>query len=175
MLVIVHHRDVERLLQTILNVETFRGLDILQVDTAEGGGDTLHSLAELLGILFCHFDVKHVDTAIDLEEQTFTLHHGLAAHGADVTKAEYGCTIGDHCHQVTLVGVLVSIVGILLNLQTGISHARRVGETQVGLCTISLRRLYFDFSRSSTLVIFKSGFFRDLYHSVLRGFVCCYF
>ena len=163
----MHHGDVECLLQTILDIEALRRLDVLQVDTAEGGGDTLHSFAELLRILFSHFNVKHIDTAVNLEEQTFTLHHGLAAHGADVTKSEHSCSVRDHCHQITFVGVLVSIVGILLNLQTGISHARRVGETQVGLCTISLRRLYFDFSRPSTLMIFECGLFRDFYHCVL--------
>ena len=163
----MHHRNIEALLQTLFDIEAFWCLDILQVDTTKGGGDTLHGFAELLRILFCHFDIKHVDTTVDLEEQTFTLHHGFAAHGTDVTQAEHGCAVRDHCHQVTLIGVLVGIVGILLNLQTGIGHAGRVGETQVCLCTISLRRLHFDFSRPSTLMIFECGLFRDFYHCVL--------
>ena len=165
MLVIVHHGDVEGLLEALLDVEALRGLDILEVDTTKGGSDALYCLAELLGILLGYLDIEYVDTTVDLEEQTFTLHDGLAAHGADVAQTEYGSTVRDNGYQVTLIGVLVSCVGVLLNLQTGIGHAGRIGETQVGLCTISLGGLYFNFSRASALVVFEGRFFRDLYHN----------
>ena len=78
MLVIVHHRDVEALLQTLLNVETLWRLDILKVDTAEGGGDALHSLAELLRVVLVDLNIEDVNAAIDFEEQSLTLHDRLA-------------------------------------------------------------------------------------------------
>ena len=125
-LVVVHHGDVERLLQALLDIEAFRGLDVLQVDTAEGGGDALHSLAEFLGVFLVHLDIKHIDTAVDLEEQTFSLHHGFAAHGADVAETQHRGAVGYHGHEVALVRVFISIVGVILNLQTGERHAGRI-------------------------------------------------
>ena len=123
MLVVVHDGYVERLLQALLYIEALGGLDVLEVDAAKGGGDALHGLAELLRVFLVDFDVEHVDTAIDLEEQALALHHGLAAHGTDIAQSEDGCAVGDDCHKVALVSVLVSIVWIILNLKTGISDA----------------------------------------------------
>ena len=67
-LVVVHHGDVEGSLQTLLDVEALRGLDILQVDATKGGGDALHGLTELFRILLGHLNIKYVDAAVDLEE-----------------------------------------------------------------------------------------------------------
>jgi len=47
--------------------------------------------------------------------------------GADVAEAEHCGAVGDHRHEVALVGVLVGLFGILLNLQAGFSHSGRVG------------------------------------------------
>ena len=86
MLVIVHHWDVEGLLQALLDVEALRSLDVLQVDSAERRGDALHGLAEFLWVLLVDLDVEHIDATINLEKQSFTFHHRLATHGAYVTK-----------------------------------------------------------------------------------------
>ena len=87
MLVVMHDGNVEGLLQTFLNIETLRGFDVFQVDTSESGGDTFYCLAELLRILLSNLDIKHIDAAIDLKQQTFSLHHGFAAHGTDVAES----------------------------------------------------------------------------------------
>ena len=84
MLVVVHHGDVEGLLQTLLDVEALRSLDVFQVDTTKSGGDTLHSLTEFLRVFFVDFDIKHVNTTVNLEEQSLTFHHGFSAQGTDI-------------------------------------------------------------------------------------------
>ena len=129
MLIIMHHGDVERFLQTILNIEALRSLDILQVDTAEGRGDLLHCFAELLGVFFIHLNIEDVNTAVDLEKQSFSFHHGLTAHGTDVTQSEYGCTVTDDCHQITFIGIFVCSVGVLLYLKTREGYTWRIGQT----------------------------------------------
>jgi hypothetical protein len=129
MLVVVHHGNVEGLLEALFDVEAFRSLDILEVDTTESGGYALNSLAELLRVFLCNLDIEHVDTAIDLKEQTFTLHNGLTAHGTDITKAKYGCAVRDNGNEVTLIGILIRCIRIFLNLKTGLSNNGRVGGT----------------------------------------------
>jgi hypothetical protein len=126
-LVVVHDGDVEGLLQTFLDIETLGGLDILEVDTSEGGGDALYGFAEFLGIFLSYLDIEDVDTAIDLEEQTLTLHNGFTAHGTDIAESKDGGTVGDDGNEVALVGILISIVGIFLNLEAWESHTWGVG------------------------------------------------
>ena len=128
MLVVVHHGNVERTLQPLLYVEALGSLDVLQVDASEGGCYALYGLAELLGVLLVDLYVEDVDAAIYLEQQTLTLHHGLAAHGAYVAQAQHCRAVADDGHQVALVCVSVSIVGIILYLQTWKSHARRISQ-----------------------------------------------
>ena len=123
-LVVMHHGDVECALQAVFDVEALRSLDVLKVDTTESGGNLLHGLAELLGILFGHLNIEYIDATVDLEEQSLTFHHGFSAHSTDVAKTEYGGTVRDNGHEVTLVGVLEGSVGILLNFETGECHTR---------------------------------------------------
>ena len=87
MLIVVHDGNVEGALQTLLYVETLRGFDVLKVDAAECRGNLLHGLAELLGVFLSHLYVEDVNASVYLKEQAFTLHHGLAAHRADVAKS----------------------------------------------------------------------------------------
>ena len=126
-LVVVHDGDVEGALQAILDIETLRSLDVLEVDTSEGRSDALYCLTEFLRVFFCHLDIEDVNTTIDFEEQTLTLHDGFAAHGTDITKSEYGSTVGDDSYQIALVRVFVCIVGIFLYFQTGVGDTGRVG------------------------------------------------
>ena len=78
MLVVVHNWNIERLLQALLNVEAFRSLDVLKVDTTECWGNLLYSLTELLRILLVNLDVEYVNTTVDLEEKSLTFHYWLA-------------------------------------------------------------------------------------------------
>ena len=122
MLVVVHHGDVESLFQSFFNIETFRCLDVFQVDAAEGGSYFLHGFAELLRVFFGHFNVEHINAPVYLEEQAFAFHDRLAAHGANVSQSEYGCAVADYGDEVALVCIFVYAVRIVLYFQTGISH-----------------------------------------------------
>ena len=155
MLVVMHDGNVERLLQPFLDIETLRGLDVLQVDASKGRGNALHGLTEFLGIFFVDLDVKDINASIYLEEQSLTLHDGFAAHGTDVTQSQDGSAVGDDSYQIAFVGILVRIIGIVLNLQTGIGHTRRVSQRKVGLCTVSFGWFYFDFSWTTSLMILQ--------------------
>ena len=158
-LVVVHDGDVECALQALFNIETFGSLDVFQVDTAKGRGNTLDGFAELFGVFLVDLDIKDVDTAIDLKEQTLTLHDGLAAHSANVAQSQYGGTVRNNSDQVSLVGISIGVVGILLDFQTRIGHTGGVSQRKVCLCTIGLGGLYFDFSGASCFVVLQGGFF----------------
>ena len=123
MLVVVHHGDVESALQSLLDIEALGSLDVLKVDTAECRSNLFYCLAELLGVFLVNFDIKHVDTAVNLEQQSLTFHHWLTAHGTNVAQSEHGSTITDHSHEITLVRIFVCVIRILLDFKTRIGHA----------------------------------------------------
>ncbi len=163
-LVVVHDGYVEVLLQALLDVETLRCLDVLKVDSAESRGDSLHRLAEFLGVFLVHFDVEDVDSAVYLEKKSFAFHYRFAAHCAYVAESEHGCAVGYYGHEVAFVGVFVGVVGFFLDFKAWERHTGRVCQRQVGLCPVRLGRYYFDFSRFAFLVITEGFFFRDLHH-----------
>ena len=165
MLVVVHHRDVESLLQTLFYIETLWRLDVLKVNAAECGSNLLNCLAELHGVFLINLNIEDVDAAVYLEKQAFTLHNGLTTHGTNIAQSQHGSTVRDNCNKITLVRIFVGIIGILLNLQTGISHTWRISQREVGLGTISLRRLYFNLARTPRFMIFKGSFFGYFYHN----------
>src|SRR5574344_1695987 len=152
-LVIMHNRNIECTLQTFFNIKTLRCLDILQIDTTESRSDTLYSFAEFLRVLLSHFYIKYINTSVNLKQKAFTFHYWFTTHGSDVTKTQHCGTVTDYSYQITLIRISIRIVRILLNLQTGISYARGIRQTYIRLRTISFRRLHFDFSRSTVLMI----------------------
>ena len=154
MLVIVHHRNIQCPLQALLYIEALRSLDVLQIDTAECRCYLFHGLTELLRVFLGNFNVKHVDAAVNFEEQSLAFHYGLAAQRANVTEAEHGRSVAYHGHQIALVGISVSIIRVLLYLKTGICHTRRICKAEVCLCAVGLGRFHLNLTRSAVLVIF---------------------
>ena len=124
----MHHRDVETLLQALLDIETLRGLDILKVDTAKGRGDALYCLTEFLRVFLIDLDIEDVDATIYLKEEALTLHNRFSGHSTNIAKSQNGCTIRDNSDEITLVGITVSIIGVILNFKTGISHTWRISQ-----------------------------------------------
>ncbi|CCY03345.1 uncharacterized protein BN812_00838 [Prevotella sp. CAG:924] len=165
MLVVVHHGDIEIFLQTLLDIETFRRLDILQVDAAESRCDALYGLAELDRIFFCHFDIEHIDAAVDLEEQSLAFHDGLSAHCTDIAESQHGGAIGNDGNEIAFISVLKDVVGRLLYLETRIGHTRGIGQAKVGLRSVRFGRLYFYFAGPFALMIFEGSFFCYLDHT----------
>ena len=110
-------------MRVFLDVEALRGLDVLQVDAAEGRLQQLAGLDDLIRILGVELDVEDVDVGKALEEDPFPLHDRLAGQGAEVAEAQDGGAVGDDRHQVALGGVLVGILGILLDRQAGLGNA----------------------------------------------------
>ena len=118
MLVIVHHWDVERFLQTFLDIETLWSLDIFKVDTTEGRSNLLYSFAEFLWVFLINLNIEYIDATVNLEEQSLTFHYRLAGHCAYIAESEHGSTIGYYCDKVSLVCVFIYCIGIFLNFQT---------------------------------------------------------
>ena len=158
-LVVVHHRNIAFLFQTALYLEALRRLYIFKIDTAEGRSKSLYNLNKLLGILFVDFNVETVETGKNLKQKSFSFHNRLAGESAYITEAENCGSVGNHSHEIALVGVFIDIGRICFNLLAGIGHARRISQSEVVGGGVSLCGNYFNFSVLAFAVIFKRGFF----------------
>ena len=74
----MHHGDIEVLLQTLLDIETFRSLDVFRLMPPNVGAIfSPRPRRTSLESLFIHLDVEHINT-INLERESFTLYPELS-------------------------------------------------------------------------------------------------
>ena len=87
MLIVVKDRDAHRFAERLLDVETIRGADVLEVDAADRWLEQLAELDDVVGILRADLDVEHVNVRELLEQIAFSLHDWLSGDRADVAEA----------------------------------------------------------------------------------------
>ncbi len=155
-LIVVEHRDLHRLLQLFLDVETLRRFDVLEVDAAERRLQRPDDPDDLFGVVGIQFDIKDIDVGESLEENAFSFHHRLPGEGSDVAEAQHRRTVADDGDQVPLGGILVSITRVRVNLATWLRHPGGVGHREVTLGCARFGRNDFDLSAPSLAVIIKS-------------------
>ena len=80
-LVVMKHRDVEKLLQLGLDAKTLRALDVLKIYAAERIADVLDYRDDFIRIPGENFDVYRVDIGEPFEEHALALHHWLGRQG----------------------------------------------------------------------------------------------
>ena len=123
-LVIVEDGYPHRLDQSLLDVEALRGLDILQVNAAEGGFEQLADLDDVVRIVTIDFQVEHIDVSKALEKHGLSFHDGLSSKSSDVSQSQHRSAVGDDGDQIAARGVLESVERVLRNLQARFRHTR---------------------------------------------------
>ena len=86
MLVVVEDRNLHGLAQSLLDVETLRGLDVFEIDSAESGFEQLADFDDLIGIVGVDFDVEDIHVGEALEQDGFPFHDRLARQRADIAS-----------------------------------------------------------------------------------------
>ena len=130
-LVVMEHRDVHLLLQGVLDDEALRGLDVFQIDAAEGGAEAADGGNQLLRAAGVHLDVHGVHVGEALEEHRLAFHDRLCRQRAEIAHAENGGAIGDHGDEIAARGIVEDAVGILRDGLHRRRHAGRVGEREI--------------------------------------------
>ena len=105
-LVVVEDRDVEALLEPLLDLEAPRRRDVLEVDAAEARRQPDHGLDDLVDVGGVQADRDGVDPAELLEQHGLALHHRHRGPRADVAEAQHGGAVGDHGDGVGHPGVV---------------------------------------------------------------------
>ena len=137
-LVVVEDRDVQRVLQPLLQLEAARRGDVFEVDAAEARGEPHDRLEQLVDIRAVQADRHRVDIGKVLEQQRLALHDRHRAERADVTEAEDGGAVTHDRHGVGAPGVDVGELRVVGDRGADPRDARRVGQRQV--IAVSQRR-----------------------------------
>ncbi|MNS27509.1 hypothetical protein D3C72_594610 [compost metagenome] len=163
-LVVVEDGDLHAFTELALDREAFRGLDVFQVDAAEGGFQAGDDLDQLVRVGFVDFDVEDIQAGELLEQHRLAFHDRLGGQRADVAQAQHRGAVGDHADQVAARGVAVHVGRIGHDFLAGRRHAGRVRQRQVALVRQLLGRRDRDFAGTAGLVIFKGGFAKVVIH-----------
>ena len=140
MLIVVEHRDAQRLLQRLFNLKTLRGFNVLQVDAAKRRLQHLAGANDVLRLRRAQLDIEHIDIGKAFKQNSLALHHRLPGLGANVAQPQHRRAVRHHGHQVALPRVLINQIRIVMDLQTRNRHARRVSQAQVPLRQTRLGR-----------------------------------
>ncbi len=152
-LVIVKDGNIEHLLEPLLDDETFRRFDVLQVNAAKGGGDGPDNIDDLLRVGGVHLDVEHVDVGEAFEQDAFSFHHRLRGQRSSVAQPQNRRAVGDDRHQITLGRITIGRVGIFGDFQHWHGHAGGVGQRQIQLAAGRFGGDDLDLARSPLFMI----------------------
>ena len=130
-LVVVEDRDVEQVLEPLLDLEAARGRDVLEVDAAEARRHPHDRLDDLVDVGGVEADRDRVDATELLEQDRLALHDRHGGCGPDVAEPEDGGAVGDHRDGVGDPGVVVDQVRLGGDRLAHLGDARGVGQGQV--------------------------------------------
>jgi len=132
-LVVVEDWNVEQLAQALLDDEALRRLDVLEVDAAEGRVQVAHAVDELVDVLGVDLEIETVDAGEALKQHRLAFHDRLGRERAQISEPQDRGAIGDHRHQIALGGEVIGERRVLLDVQAGKRHPRRIGEREIEL------------------------------------------
>ena len=151
-LVVVEHRDVEQLLQPLLDDEALRRLDVFEVDAAPALAEIADRVDELVRVLGVHFEIDRVDVGEALEQHRLAFHHGLGGERAAIAEAEDRGAVGDDGNEIAFDGVVVGLALILRDGEHRHRDAGRIGEREIALRRHRLGGDDFELSRPALAV-----------------------
>ena len=160
MLVVMQYWNAHFLTEPVLDNEAIRGLDVLEIDGAEGWLQAANGICEGVRVALVDLDVEHVDVREPLEQDCLALHHRLGGEGADVSEPEHRGTIRNDSDQIATCRVPCCASRVLHDRVAGFGDAGRVGEREVALVCQRLGGSDCQFSRASGFVILE----RFLFH-----------
>ena len=147
MLVVMEDRDVHAFAAAALDLETFRRLDVFEIDAAECRLERGDDVNKTIDIGLGDFDVEYIDAGEFLEQNRFAFHHRFRGKRADIAETENRRTVRQDGDQVLANGQARRFLRILRYRQASGGNAGRISKRKVALGGERLRRLDFQLSR----------------------------
>ncbi len=129
----MEHGNAHAGFRLLLDLETLRTLDVLEIDPAERRLERNDDVDQLVDIRFRDFDIEDVDAGEFLEQDRLALHHRLGGQGTDRAETQNRCAVGEHGDQVLARGVDRRAIRIGRDRLAGKGDAGRIGEGEIAL------------------------------------------
>jgi hypothetical protein len=152
-LIVVEDRYLHPLAQPALDGEALRGLDVLQVDAAEGRLQRRDDFDQPVRIALVDLEIEHVDAGEFLEQDRLAFHHRLGRERPDRPQAEHRRAVGDDADQVGARGEARGAGRVGGDRLARRRHAGRVRQRQIALVGQLLGRVDRDLPGTGKLVI----------------------
>ena len=117
--------------QGVFNDKAFRGLDVFEVNTAEGGAHQFHKFHDFCGVPRVHADGEGIDIAKRFEQQGFSFHNGHGGGSADISQPKHGGSVGNDADEVGMIGVDIKHGGVFMDFHAGFGNTGGVGQGEV--------------------------------------------
>src|SRR3989344_932707 len=127
-LVIMHHRYGELLLQTFFNFKTAWRGNVLQIDTAKCRSDCLDRSHYFVDILRREHDGKTINISKTFEKYRLAFHDGKRPFGADVTESKHGRAVRNDSHAVFSSGEIICKLRVFRYGKSWSGHARCISD-----------------------------------------------
>ncbi len=167
-LIVVKHRDLHALAQLALDVEAFRGLDVLEVDSAERGLQRRDDLDQLLRIALAHLDVEAIDPGEFLEEHRLAFHHGFRRERPDRSQPQHGGPVCHNADKVSARSHVACLGRVAHDLLAGRRHPGGVGKREIALVHQAFGGGDRNLSRRWPAVIFQGAPAQRVFHGEIR-------
>ena len=133
MLIVMKNRNIHQFAQALFDDETFRRLDVFEIDAAEGRSEVAHGVDEFFRVFGPDFEIDGIDIRETLEQDALALHDRLGRQGPEIAQAENGGAIGDDRDQIALDGVVIGFGGIVGDRMDRHGDAGRIGQRKIAL------------------------------------------
>ena len=166
-LVVVEHRYVKHLPQTVFYLETFRGGNILYIDTAVHVREPCRSFHKSVRIASpcvaigpdaAQRNRPAVHIGKSLEQDSLALHYRDRRHRPDVTETQNSGSVGNHCHGIPSGCICKYIFGIAFHSPGYFCNSGGICERKIDLIGKRFEKPESDFTAE---VIFEGKFFCD--------------
>src|SRR6185437_6428754 len=131
MLVVVEYRNVELLLQALLDFPATGRGDILEVDTTISLGSHLRDEDDFLDLLRVEREYDSIHIAPRLEQRSLAFHHRSGGDWADVAEPKDARSVGDDQDRIAHARQVVRIIGVVDEMHADARDAWRVLTRQI--------------------------------------------
>src|SRR4026207_1450882 len=124
MLVIVHDGDRHGFFKSLLYIETFRSLYVLEVDAAKSWFQRPDDFDKLHRIFFIDLNIEYIDIGKDLKKHTLSFHDRFTGFRSNVAKAQHCGPVTDYADEISFGCIFINVFLVGCYFLAWLSHTR---------------------------------------------------
>src|SRR5262245_7924471 len=146
MLIVMKHRDIDLVLQPLLDLEAAWCRNVFQVNPTEDRRNALDRIHNDARVFIANADWEGVNASKFFEQGAFPFHDGHGRCRDNVTESPHGSAVRDYGHRIFLDRQIEHVLWLIVNGHTDACHPWGVGHRQIIAIADGSTAVDFDFS-----------------------------